>query len=184
MQVISGNENTDLLLGSEIPAEVVSITASPGSIENKEGVFGLRCRPPDLNPQVTSGVPEAERRGRPSGKMDHRPRARGGFQVTFEHMGVESYRAVYIRDQRTISINLDHPQLEAARGFGSVEDTAFHRLAYEVAFAEYAVALAAELAARDEYLDPSDPIFDIRDTLNRLARKGATLYSDSGRKGD
>ena len=41
----------------------------------------------------------------------------------------------------------------------------------------YAVSLASELANRDEYLDPSDPIVDIRDTLNRLARKGASLYA-------
>jgi len=59
----------------------------------------------------------------------------------------------------------------------TVEDAVFRRLAYEVAFAEYAVALASELASRDEYLDPSDPIVDIRDTLNRLARKAARLYA-------
>ena len=65
----------------------------------------------------------------------------------------------------------------AAKGSGSTEDPSFQRLAYEVAFAEYAVALASELAARDEYLDPSDPIVDIRETLNRVATKGASLYA-------
>jgi hypothetical protein len=71
---------------------------------------------------------------------------------------------------------LDHPQIAAAKGLGSQDQAAFRRLAYEVAFSEYAIALASELAARDEYLDPSDPIVDIRDTLNRVARKSASLY--------
>jgi hypothetical protein len=93
-------------------------------------------------------------------------------------MGEDSHRAHYARDERVIYVNLDHPQFVAARqAIETVEDVVFRRLAYEVAFAEYAVALASELAARDEYLDPSDPIVDIRDTLNRLARKAARLYA-------
>jgi hypothetical protein len=53
----------------------------------------------------------------------------------------------------------------------------FRRLAYEIAFTEYAIALAVELDAQGHYIDPSDPIFDIRETLNRVARKAASLYS-------
>lgn len=53
----------------------------------------------------------------------------------------------------------------------------FRKLAYEVAFTEYAIALSSELAQRGEYLDPSDPIYEIRETVNRLARRGASLYS-------
>jgi hypothetical protein len=49
-------------------------------------------------------------------------------------------------------------------------------LSYEVAFAEYSIALASEVAARDEYLEPSEVIVDIRETLNRVARRGAALY--------
>jgi hypothetical protein len=52
------------------------------------------------------------------------------------------------------------------------------RLAYEVAFSEYAIALSAELNDNDEYTDTSDPIVDIRETINRIARKAASLYSD------
>ena len=92
-------------------------------------------------------------------------------------MGAESYRAKYVRDERTILINLDHPQLVSARGFGSVEDPVFRRLAYEVAFSEYAIALASEMAQHDEYLDISDPIVAIRETINRIARRSAHLYS-------
>jgi hypothetical protein len=97
--------------------------------------------------------------------------------VEFRDMGEASHRAEYRSDERSIYINLEHPQVAAARGLGSVEDPIFRRLAYEVAFSEYAIALAQEFAKRDQYLDPTDPIFDIRETLNRVARKGATLYA-------
>jgi hypothetical protein len=93
-------------------------------------------------------------------------------------MGAESHRALYERDDRTIYINLEHPQLVAAIGDGDTDDPVFRRLAYEVAFSEYAIALASELEARGHYIDPSDPIVEIRLTLNRLARKAAQLYSE------
>ena len=76
-------------------------------------------------------------------------------------------------------MNLDHPQVAAAKQGRSAEDPTFRRLVYEVAFAEYAVALASELASNNEYLDASDPIVDIRECLNRLARKAAILYAET-----
>jgi hypothetical protein len=98
--------------------------------------------------------------------------------VEFKAVGFDSPRAQYVPDERTIYINLEHPQLAAAKGLRPIDDPVFRRLAYEVAFSEYAIALAQELARRDEYLDPTDPIFDIRDTINRVARKGAALYAE------
>jgi hypothetical protein len=97
--------------------------------------------------------------------------------VTFDRLGEDSPRAHYSSEKRLIHVNLDHPQIAAALEASGVDDPVFRRLAYEVAFAEYAIALAQELASRDEYLDPTDPIVDIRDTLNRVARKGARLYA-------
>ena len=93
-------------------------------------------------------------------------------------MGAEFPRALYAREDRTIYVNLEHPQLVAALGVGDIDDPVFRRLAYEVAFSEYAIALASELEGRGHYIDPSEPIFDIRETLNRLARKAALLYSE------
>ena len=98
--------------------------------------------------------------------------------MEFRDAGFDSPRAQYVPDERTIYINLEHPQLAAARGVRPSDDPVFRRLAYEVAFCEYAIALAQELAKRDEYRDPTDPIFDIRDTINRVARKGAALYAE------
>ncbi len=168
-----GNEEDDLIFGSSIPARVVSPTGGPGS--TKPG-NGDGTEPRNLRPQVMSD-PEAPKAASPSGGTDKKPKSSGGFQVKFDNLGEESYRALYVTDDRTIYINLDHPQLAVARGGGSIEDPVFLRLAYEVAFSEYAVALTSELERRGEYIDPSDPIVAIRETLNRVARRGATLFA-------
>jgi hypothetical protein len=130
-------------------------------------------------PTVPPELSSEQRRGRSAGSGgDGKRRSAGGFDVRFDRLGAEAHRAVYVRAERAIFINLDHPQLAAVLRTTSIEDPVFTRLAYEVASAEYAVALASELAANDEYLDPSDPIVDIRESLNRLARKAALLYSN------
>jgi hypothetical protein len=168
-----GDEDDDLLPGSDVPAEVISQTGGPGS---SDGTHHGGDEPRNLAPQLSPSSLDAEKLGRPAGGINGGRKARGGFLVKFDNMGTESHRAKYVSDERTIYINLEHPQLVAAKGSGSTEDPIFRRLAYEVAFSEYAIALASELAARDEYLDPTDPIVDIRETLNRVARKAARLY--------
>lgn len=164
----------DLLFGSQLPAVVVSPTGGPGAVGN-DGAGGQEPR--GLMPQVLPGPQDEEKRGRAVGGAGSKERPSGGFRVKFDNMGQESHRAQYVRDDRTIYINLDHPQLAAARGLTAIEDPIFRRLAYEVAFSEYAIALASELEARGEFMDLSDPIFEIRETLNRVARKGANLYA-------
>jgi hypothetical protein len=49
------------------------------------------------------------------------------------------------------------------------------RLTIEIAIAEYAIALAEELV--DQYGVPDEPLFDIRETIDRVARKFAPLYA-------
>jgi hypothetical protein len=129
-----------------------------------------------LMPEVQP-APAGEKRGRQASGQTPRPKPRAGFNVEFQAIGADEDRATYTSDERTIYINLEHPQLVAARGDGGVEEPMFRRLAYEVAFTEYAIALSSELEQRGEYVDPSDPIYDIRKTVNRLARRGASLYS-------
>jgi hypothetical protein len=92
-------------------------------------------------------------------------------------MGEGEPRAKYERNERTIWVNLEHPQIAAAKSIG--EDVAFRRLSYEVAFSEYAIALASELADGDWYQDVTDPIVDIRATINRISRAAAHLYAKS-----
>jgi hypothetical protein len=91
-------------------------------------------------------------------------------------MGEAEMRAKYLRDERTIFVNLDHPQLMAAKGTGSEEQRLFRLLSYEIAFSEYAIALASELDREGEYIEPSDAIVDMRNTVNRLARRAASLF--------
>ena len=50
-------------------------------------------------------------------------------------------------------------------------------LSVEVAFTEYAIAISSELGKRGEYSDWTDPIYEVRETVNRLGRKGARLYT-------
>lgn len=175
-EVISaGDKGPDVLVyGSQLPARVVSPTGGAGG-QRTGGPQG--SRPGRTAPEVIPGNEEDANLGKPAGGSGSQPRGAGGFQVQFRHLGADYHRAEYARDERTIFINLDHPQLAAAQGASSTNDVVFRRLAYEVAFSEYAVALASELAARDEYLDVSDPIYDIRETLNRVARRAASLYT-------
>jgi hypothetical protein len=91
-------------------------------------------------------------------------------------MGSEEKRAAFVREGRVIYVNLDHPQLVAARGGAASPHQALRRLAYEVAFTEYSIALASEFAANDEYVEVTDPIVDIRESINRLASKAAALF--------
>lgn len=164
---------TDAIFGDEIPADIMDQLGGKGA-EGNEGGTGIEPR--RLAPEVEPN-PSGERRGRPASARSSQPKPRGGFNVEFQAMGIEERRATYAPDERTIFINLEHPQLVAARGNGGIEETTFRRLSYEVAFTEYAIALSSELAQRGEYLDPSDPIYEIRETVNRLARRGASLYS-------
>ena len=171
---VGGSDHDDLIYGAELPAEVVS---EPGESGSPGGSGNSGAETPEPTPQVVPGTPDSEKKGQRAGDTSKRRRPRGGFQVKFDYMGPDEYRAKYVSEERAIYINLDHPQLAAAKGSSSIDDPTFKRLAYEVSFAEYAVALASELAARDEYLDPSDSIVDIRETINRVARKGASLYA-------
>src|SRR5439155_961629 len=132
-----GEEDNDILFGNELPAELVAAPVpSPGP--------GPGPNPQPRLPVVTPADPDAEKLGRPAGGSGGR-KPQGGFRVQFKPMGAESHRALYERDDRTIYVNLEHPQLVAAMGLGTIDDPVFRHLAYEVAFSEYAIALASEL---------------------------------------
>lgn len=157
--------------GGDIPAESVSDSGNLGA----EGEGGASGGPPrTLKPQLRSAVGGSARGQETNVPSNEKPRA--GFNVDFRHQGIEASRAIYASNERTIYINLDHPQIEAARRLTDTSDPVFLRLAYEVAFAEYSIALASEFDAKGHFIDPSEAIFDIRDTLNRVARRASHLY--------
>jgi hypothetical protein len=160
--------------GGEIPAIIAAPTGGEGG-GNGDG-SGDDKKSATLKPKLEpAGDVPAQAQAHESRKA--KTGTSGGFRVDFRAMGSEEARASYKREERTIYINLDHPQIEAAKGVGGIEDVAFRRLSYEVAFAEYSIALASELAGSDWYHDLTDPIVDIRQTLNRLSRSAASLYS-------
>ncbi len=172
-----GGEAADLVFGRDEGAVILDDHGSPGA--EGSGGGGAGGEPRTLNPEVEAGTDADPKLGQRSGSDGGgRAKPRGGFSIEFRHMGQDQDRAKYQREARQIVINLDHPQLHAALGSGSVEDPVFRRLAYEVAFSEYALALALELALRDEYVDITDPIVEIGETLNRVARRGASLYEE------
>jgi len=173
---IGEGDGEELRAGNEVHAKMISeigAVGSPGS-----GGGGGGTLPPFRNPLVEP-TENGQKLGKPSATKGERLKSSGGFRVEFKNMGSESHRAQYEHDTRTIFINLDHPQLVAAKGSADVTEPLFKRLSYEVAFSEYAIALAREL--QEEYLEPSDAIFDIRETLNRVARKAARLYAETAR---
>jgi len=172
----AANDDDDILTtGDQIPAVV---DASDGDYGHGDGTGtgGSGDEPRKMNPALRS-QPSGKVRGDSVGGAGQKKRPQGGFRVEFREMGEEFNRAVYSPDERAIFVNMDHPQIVAAKGLGNDHDPTFRRLAYEVAFSEYAIALANELAKRDEYIDPTDPIFDIREAMNRMARRTASLYS-------
>jgi len=169
-----GSNNDDFIFGNIEPAIIIEETGDMGSKgENRTGGDDPRT----LNPKVSQATDDSERLGKWSGGKGRRTISKGGFRVEFKPMGKEGSRALYISNERTIYVNLDHPQLIAARGNKSFEDSVFQRLAYEVAFSEYCIALAHELDQRNEFIDTSDPIVSIRESINRLARKAAQLFA-------
>lgn len=171
-----GAEDDDsLIFGNDVPAKEVSPVGDPGSSDNGTRTGGEEPRM--FNPQVDRSFDDEMQRGKKTGSAPERSAPRGGFKVSFEEMGTEENRAKYSSTERTIYINLDHPQLIAAQGNGTIEDSTFKKLAYEVAFTEYAIALAGELNSNGEYIEISDPILEIRETINRVARKVAYLYA-------
>lgn len=117
--------------------------------------------------------PGGEPLGRDENVRQGDRRSHGGFSVDYRNMGAAQWRAEYDRSTRTIVINLDFPQLAAALAQDGLESLAFRRLSNEVAFTEYAIALAYELVRMSNYNDASDYLFDVRATINRLSRRAA-----------
>lgn len=162
--------------GGDIPSEIAGPVGGPGS--NGQGGDGSGGPPRKLGPKFDE-APDGSVGASRSATSTQGGGKRGGFSVEFKPMGPEEKRASFSREGRVIYVNLDHPQLVAARGGAALPHQALRRLAYEIAFTEYAIALASELANNDEYIEVSEPIVEIRTCINRLASKAAGLFSPS-----
>jgi hypothetical protein len=159
----------DLVFGDELPA-----TRTPmGSNARGGEATGEGAR---AEPNVALKEDSTTLEGQEGGGSRKPRKSSGGFCVEFEHQGEESRRTKYLSENRTIYVNLDHPQIKAAKGTEDGDSGEFKRLAYEVAFSEYAVALAQELADGGFYLEVQEALFEIRERVDQMARRSASLY--------
>lgn len=168
-----------LIEGTTIPAVRLDGTGGTGTdeVDPDPTPRGEWCYGPPRD--LRSPLAEEDGGEERADKVDRssrKPQTRGGFTVEFREMGSDQPRAKYENDERTIYINLDHPQLKAAKSLGGVNEPTFRRLSYEVAFSEYALGLAYLMDDQGQYIDTFEPIRDIRETLNRISRSAARLY--------
>jgi hypothetical protein len=164
-----GSDPTSWVKGAAVPG-VVPATGHG----NNEGTSKGR-RPPKI---AIAGEPAKDGKDAvdPAGQDGNRKKPQGGFWVDFRNLGAEERRSNYDPTTLAIVINLDHPVVAAALAGGSVEDVGFKRLSYEIAFTEYSLALAYEMANEDPEIPADDLLFELRDSLNRVSRSAAALY--------
>lgn len=174
--IISDDEDHDILSGKgDEPANILSDDGGPSDFH------GDLPRPPnpDPEPENTSPTYKADPEGAEQvdkRKLDPKKKSRGGgFSVEFREMGELEPRAKYESGERSILVNMEHPQIAAALKVGGINDAAFRRLAYEVAFAEYSIALSVEMANDGHFMDPQDAIFAVRDGIGRMALLAAGI---------
>jgi hypothetical protein len=158
----------------------------PGDTEQRDRNDKERKPKPKPKPQPaphleTAGTenPEGKTSVDPSGGAGRRKNPRGGFTVDYRNLGKEADRSKYDPVGLAILINLDHPVVNAALGRDGVDDPAFRRLSYEIAFSEYAIAFGYEKASVDPDMPPEDVLFEVRSTLNRVSAKAAPLYAET-----
>lgn len=164
------------LFGGDEPAAVVGEEPRPPS---DQSVANVPTEDTPLDPEVEPAAPDtADASGQQTPTQASRPRRAGGFQVQYRRNGPPEPRAFYAQDSRTIFINLDHPQLEAAVEESGTDDPTFRRLSYEIAFTEYAIGFAQENAAAGWYMagDHTSALTDMRERIDSVARRAADLF--------
>lgn len=179
----TGGRSKDLeLAGGEHPGEVIPGDGSEASPfvtmgpEHGDGHRGTSPAPDGTQQRPGGGLHPGESIGFPTGGEGERPRRRrGGFSIEYEHATTSEARSRYDSESRTIYINLDHPEVASAKTNG---DDAFRFLSHEIAFAEYALAVARHLVqTQGTIFDAQDAIVEVGMTLDRISRLGAFLYT-------
>lgn len=160
------------VFGDELPAEIVGEEPVPPGTGPGPGPSPTPTPRPNV-PRVSLDESADNDLAKVETASKKKSRA-GGFDVDFEKMGVNEKRAKYDRETRRIIINLEHPRLvmEAGSVGGQppIEDRHFLRIAYEIAFTEYAIVLAQELSTMQFYMDPQDALVELRQTIDDLSK--------------
>ena len=173
----TGQEEDGFVLGVDQPGEIDESESKAAQDHDQK---------PNAFPRAAPNVPAAGRSSQDgessvdqSGGEGKKRNPRGGFSVDYRNLGAEADRSKYDPVSLSILINLDHPVVSAALGNAGVEDLAFRRLSYEIAFSEYSIAFGYEKAKVDPDMPPEDVLFEVRSTLNRISTKAAMFYSES-----
>ena len=174
----SASDEVGVVFGNELPAIITG--------------YGFGDGPNEPGPEPEPTVPQVRLDDGAAGKLGQKApsvpnkSAAGGFHVVFEKIGVNEKRAKYDKEARTIYINLEHPriaiEIKAASTQSPVEDPNFMRMAYEIAFTEYAIVLAQELSAVQFFFDPQDALVELRQTIDDLSKAFAIMWPQARTK--
>jgi hypothetical protein len=168
---VFGTELPAVIAGNEVGKDVPEPGANSGT--------GLGPNPPSSTPRAKVDEGATDKLAKKAEGSLRKVHA-GGFNVAFEKIGVNEKRAKYNKETRTIVINLEHPriamELKNVQGQMSVDDPNFQRMAYEIAFTEYAIVLAQELSKVGFYFDPQDALVELRQTLDDLSKAFASIW--------
>jgi hypothetical protein len=158
--------------GEAAPAEIDAAEGAPSAGEHGTGGAGPGDAGPVLRPPADD---TAETTGTPAPAAPSSSRRGGGFRVEYRANGADNLRASFVSDSQTIFINMDHPQVAGARPQDEDGDLYFRRLSFEIAFTEYALAFQGMMVRDGHYLDPGEPLTELRSQLDKLVRKAAAL---------
>jgi len=127
-------------------------------------------------PRKDRGVPRGPRPPRPTVEaaplveavvpaigLDREPLS---VHVLFRHVGDANLRAFYVREERGIVMNLDHPEAVASLGLGGPTSPFFAHYCFRTAMEEFTLAMVAELG----YPDAPEIAREIRERSDRYAR--------------
>ncbi len=102
---------------------------------------------------------------------------RGGpveFAIRYARLGVKASRARYDPVEGVITLNRDHPQVRTAEREAGIESNTYKMLCYDIAFTEYALAVADALGKQAAaYRRPLDTSALVQSILDRLGRRAA-----------
>ncbi|MYD11844.1 MAG: hypothetical protein F4X02_17585 [Chloroflexi bacterium] len=108
-----------------------------------------------------------------------RKRRRAVFSLEYESGSSTMPRSRYETGEKTIYINLEHPQIANAllASNGNISGKQFREMSYEVAAIEYSLALQYETMADNDTYDAFAALDELRHTVNRItSRIAAALY--------
>ena len=110
-------------------------------------------------------------------RKSKRKKSGGGFNISFEELGADDFRAKYEDDTRTIIVNLDHPFLKKIEDMaGDRTSTKYMRPAWEAALFEYAAATTTQKGASNMMDDSlTDGVIEMQQTVDELLRKMTVL---------